>query len=201
VSATREIRTVCVYAASSDAVPTLYRAEAERLGALIAQRGYQLIYGAGQVGLMGDVARAVHAHGGHVIGVIPERLRTVELAYEQADELIVTETMRERKAIMEQRADAFIALPGGFGTLEELVEVLVLKQLHYHDKPIVALNVGGAFDALFAFFHRLRDDRLIKASHFDLYHVANDAETALAHLVDYVPRVPEPKWMPREDLV
>ncbi len=195
----REIKTVCVYASSSDAVPAVYRAEAERLGTLIAQRGYQLIYGAGQVGLMGDVARAVHAHGGHVIGVIPERLRTVELAYEQADELIVTETMRERKAIMEQRADAFIALPGGFGTLEELVEVLVLKQLHYHDKPIVALNVGGAFDALFAFFHRLCEDRLIKASHFDLFHVATDAQAALAHLVDYVPQVPVPKWMPRED--
>ena len=190
---------MCVYASSSDAVPAAYRAEAERLGALIAQRGYNLIYGAGQVGLMGDVARAVHAHGGHVIGVIPERLRTVELAYEQADELIVTETMRERKAIMEQRADAFIALPGGFGTLEELVEVLVLKQLHYHDKPIVALNVVGAFDALFAFFQRMSEDRLIKASHFELFHVANDAEAALAHLVDYVPRVPEPKWMPREE--
>lgn len=194
----RVIKTVCVYAASSDAAPAHYRAEAARLGALLAQAGYQLIYGAGQVGLMGEVARAVHAHGGHVIGVIPTRLRTIELAYEAADELIETETMRERKAIMESRADAFIALPGGFGTLEELIEVLVLKQLHYHDKPIVALNVGGAFDELFAFFQRLCNDRLIKASHFDLFHVANDASAAIAHLREYQPRKHEPKWMPRE---
>lgn len=194
------IRTICVYAASSETVPVAYRVAAEQLGALIARRGYRLIYGAGQVGLMGELARAVHAHGGHVTGVIPERLRTLELAYEEADELIVTETMRERKAIMEARADAFIALPGGFGTLEELIEVLVLKQLRYHDKPIVALNVDGAFDELFAFFHRLRKEQLIKASHFDLYHVAHDAEAALAHLVDYVPRVPEPKWSTREEL-
>lgn len=191
-------RTVCVYAASSDAVDPVYREAADALGAALAQRGHRLIYGAGQVGLMGVVARAVHAHGGHVTGVIPERLRTVELAYEAADELIVTETMRERKAIMESRADAFIALPGGFGTLEELVEVMVLRQLDYHEKPIVVLNINGVFDELFAFFQRLCADHFIKESHFALYHEARTVAEALAHIdVFSLPRL-EPKWFTPE---
>lgn len=187
-------KTVCVYASSSNALDDAYRAAAEQLGALLAQRGHRLIYGAGQVGLMGVVARAVHAHGGHVTGVIPERLRDLELAYEASDELIVTQTMRERKAIMESRADAFIALPGGFGTLEELVEVLVLKQLHYHAKPIAILNTLGAYDGLFAFFHRLRDDQFIKESHFELFHVANEPAAAVDYVEQYLHRPHEPKW-------
>ena len=192
-------KTICVYAASSDAVPQLHREAATALGALIGQRGHRLVYGAGQVGLMGDVARAVHANGGHVIGVIPERLRTVELAYEDADELIVTETMRERKAIMESRAAAFIALPGGFGTLEELVEMLVLKQLGYHGKPIVILDVAGVYEGLFAFFERLRDDRFIKESHFALYRVVKTPLEAIEAIENHVPLAHEPKWFARED--
>lgn len=191
-------KTICVYASSSDAVPQVYRDAAAVLGALIAQRGHRLVYGAGQVGLMGDVARAVHANGGHVIGVIPERLRTVELAYEEADELIVTETMRERKAIMESRAGAFIALPGGFGTLEELVEVLVLKQLQYHTKPIVILDITGVYAGLFAFFQRLRDDNFIKESHFALYYVVNTPLEALDYIDSHVPTAAESKWFTPE---
>ena len=189
-------KTICVYASSSDALDPVYCEAAEHLGALIARRGHRLIYGAGQVGLMGVVARAVHAHGGHVIGVIPERLRALELAYEGADELIVTETMRERKAIMESRADAFIALPGGFGTIEELVEVVVLRQLHYHDKPIVLLNTNGVYDALLSFFHRLHDDHFIKESHFGLFHIAKGLRDAIEHIEGYVPKPREDKWFP-----
>lgn len=189
-------KNICVYAASSDALDPAYCAAAEDIGRLIAQRGHRLVYGAGQIGLMGLTARAVHAQGGKVVGVIPERLRDLELAYEGADELIVTETMRERKAIMESRADAFVALPGGFGTLEELVEVLVLKQLHYHDKPIVAVNVNGVYDGLFAFFRRLEQDRFIKPSHFDLFHIVDTAEAAIDYIEHYTPQPREAKWFP-----
>lgn len=191
---THRNRTICVYASSSDALAPEYAAEAEALGALMAQRGHALVYGAGQVGLMGVVARAVHAHGGHVTGVIPTRLRTIELAYEDADELIETETMRERKAIMESRSEAFIALPGGLGTLEELVEMIVLKQLNYHQKPIVVLNTCGVYDDLFAFLRRLCADHFIKESHFDLFHVAANPSAALAYIETYVPQAPEGKW-------
>lgn len=191
-------KNICVYASSSDAVPAVYRDAAATLGALMAQRGHRLVYGAGQVGLMGDVARAMHANGGHVTGVIPERLRTLELAYEGADELIVTQTMRERKAIMESRAGAFIALPGGFGTLEELVEVLVLKQLHYHQKPIVILDITGVYEGLFTFFRRLCEENFIKESHFALYRVVGTPLEAIEYIETYVPAAPEPKWFANE---
>lgn len=189
---------ICVYASSSDAAPAACQRVAEELGALMARRGHPLVYGAGRVGLMGTVARAVHAGGGHVIGVIPERLRTVELAYEGADELIITQTMRERKAIMESRAQAFIALPGGFGTLEELVEVLVLRQLGYHDKPIVVLDVDATYQGLFDFFARLQRDRFIKESHLRLFHTAQSAVDALDYIAAHHPGAVEGKWFDRE---
>src|SRR5437867_216516 len=133
-------RAICVFSSSSDAVAPHYVELAQSFGALLARRHMGLVYGAGRVGLMGVLARAVHAHGGRVIGVIPDFLRAQEVAYEEADELIVTRDLRERKAIMESRYDAFVALPGGFGTLEEILEILTLKQLATHAKPVVFLN-------------------------------------------------------------
>ena len=137
-------KTICVYSSSSDAIAPEFFAVAEELGAALAGAGYGLIYGGARVGLMGAVARAVHAHGGHVVGVLPGVLQRKELTYEPADELIITQDLRERKAIMETRADAFIALPGGFGTLEEVLEILTLKQLLLHSKPLVLLNTDFA---------------------------------------------------------
>jgi uncharacterized protein (TIGR00730 family) len=183
-----------VYAASSDAVDADYLAVAERLGALLAGAGKTLVYGGGNVGLMGACARAVHAGGGRVVGVIPEKLQGLELGYEAADEYIVTTGMRERKAIMEERADAFVALPGGLGTLEEIIEVLVLKQLQYHDKPLVFLNTRGVFDPLFAFFDRLVADRFLKAGHRALFHVVDAPEAVLPLLAAYTPPPREGKW-------
>ncbi len=190
------IRTVCVYAASSEAVAPEYADAARRLGRLIAERGCHLVYGGGNIGLMGALARAAHEAGGHVIGVIPDRLRGLELAYEAADELIVTRDLRDRKAIMEDRADAFIALPGGFGTLEEIIEVMVLKQLWYHKKPLVFLNVRGIYDKLMAFFGHLVTEQFIPASHQSLYHVCNTPEQAIAYLDICETTTPERKWMP-----
>ena len=189
------MKTICVYASSSSAVDAVYHDAAHRLGTLIAEHGDALVYGAGAVGLMGVCARAVHQNnGGPVIGVIPEKLVELELAYREADELIVTETMSERKQTMAQRADAFIALPGGFGTMEEVMEVLVLKQLWYHHKPCIFLNINGIYNNLFAFFDALIADHFIKASHKDLYHVCATPEDAYAYLENYKPKPPHEKW-------
>ena len=137
---------VCVYCSSAGGLAEVHRSAARDLGRELAARGHRLVYGGGNVGLMGELARSVHDHGGTMVGVIPQGLVDRELAYHRADELLVTTTLRERKAEMDARADAFVVLPGGFGTLEELLEVLTLRQLRLHDRPIVLVNVAGYWD-------------------------------------------------------
>jgi len=171
---------VCVYCSSSNTIDDVYPSVAEALGRGLADRGHRLVYGGGNVGLMGVLARTAHKAGASVTGVIPEKLQDREgIAYD-ADDLIVTDTMRERKRIMYQEADAFIALPGGFGTLEEFMEVLTLKQLGYHDYPIVLLNADGFFDTLLSFFEELQEGNFTHATALsDLVHIVSDAEAAL----------------------
>ena len=139
---------VAVYCASSNKVEQTYFDDAVALGEGIAKRGWRLVYGAGSTGLMGAVARTAQAHGGKVYGVIPHFLDTLEVTYLDADELVRVETMRERKALMEINSDGFIALPGGFGTLEEFFEVLTWLQLGLHGHPVGILNVNGYYDFL-----------------------------------------------------
>ena len=173
---------ICVYCSSSNAIADTYPPVAEALGRGIARRGHELVYGGGAVGLMGVLAHAAHEEGGTVTGVIPSKLQDREgIAYD-ADELVVTDTMRERKGIMFRRSDAFVVLPGGFGTLEEFMEVLTLKQLGYHDHPIVILNVNGFFDTLLDFFDELRDGQFAREAITDLVHVVPTAEEALDRL-------------------
>jgi uncharacterized protein (TIGR00730 family) len=143
---------------------------------------------------MGAMARAVHAHGGKVIGVIPHYLRKKEVAYEEADELMVTKCLRERKAIMEERADAFVALPGGFGTLEEILEILTLKQLEAHGKPVVFLNTNGFFEPLLAMFERLYHEQFTRRDYRGHYHVADAPPAVLAHFKGYQPPPKIGKW-------
>jgi len=131
---------------------------AQELGELLAASGLAIVFGGGDVGLMGVLARAVHEGRGHVTGVIPDRLNQIDgRAYTLSDELIVTETMSERKSIIWRRADAFIAMAGGIGTLEEFLEVITLKKLGYHDKPVALINTGGIFDRLLEQFAELDD--------------------------------------------
>lgn len=188
------IRSVCVFSSSSDAVSPHYMEAASALGALLAEQKLTLVYGGGKVGLMGAVARAVHANGGKVVGVIPHYLRKKEVAYEQADELIVTKDLRERKAIMEERADAFVALPGGFGTLEEILEILTLKQLEAHGKPVVFLNTNGFFEPLLAMFERLYHEQFTKSDYRGHYHIADAPSDVLAHFDEYRPPAKVHKW-------
>ena len=129
---------------------------------------------------MGDCARAVHEHGGKVVGVIPESLSTVEIAYHNADELIVTDTMRERKQIMDDRADAFVVLPGGFGTLEELAEILVLKILGYTDRPLIIVNPDGFYDPLIELFNHFVDKKFAQPKHLALCSFVDAVEDVYA---------------------
>jgi hypothetical protein len=170
------MKSICVYCSSSDTIDPAFRAPAQRLGRLIAEHGDQLVYGGGSVGLMGECARAVHAHGGSVVGVIPESLTTAEIAYHHADELIVTQTMRERKQIMDDRADAFVVLPGGFGTLEELAEILVLKILGYTDRPLIIVNPDGFYDPLHVLFQHFIDHGFAKPKHLAMVTFVDDVD-------------------------
>jgi hypothetical protein len=187
-------KTICVYCSSSEALDPSYYQAANELGALMARQNYKLIYGGGRIGLMGALARAVHQHGGRIIGVIPKSLKEKELAYEACDELIVTRDLRDRKAIMETRADAFVALPGGFGTLEEVLEILTLKQLQFHLKPIILVNTNAFYDHLIRLCEHIYRERFAKPDSRLLYHVAADAANVFSHLENYQPPQLQSKW-------
>lgn len=183
---------LCVYCASSNRIDPAYFALAEAMGQQLVARGHRLIYGGGNVGLMGALARSVHASGGHVTGVIPEALKAIEgVAYDVADELIVTQTMQERKALMFTRAEAFLVLPGGFGTLEELLEVLTLKQLGYHARPIVLVNAFGFFDPLLALFDHFIHTGFAREGHRGLLRTVSAPEEAL-DVLETLLALPEP---------
>ena len=163
----------------------------------MAARRWGLVFGGGTVGLMGAVARGVHEGGGQVTAIIPEKLNRPGIVYETADEIVVTSTMRERKAEMDRRADAFLALPGGFGTLEEVLEVITLKQLKYHDRPVVLLNTGGFYDSLVALFHQQLRESFVRPEHQRLYCVAETSEDALTCIEEYRPqRLPDKLVVP-----
>jgi cytokinin riboside 5'-monophosphate phosphoribohydrolase len=170
---------VCVFCSSAGGLPEAFRSAAAELGRELAERGHRLVYGGGRVGLMGELARSVHRHGGTVAGVIPQGLVDRELAYHQADELLVTETLRERKAEMDVRADAFVVLPGGFGTLEELLEVVTLRQLRLHDRPIVLVNVAGYWDPFLAMVAEMVAKGLAPLGEGALFQVAKTAAEAV----------------------
>ena len=163
---------LCVYCSSSDRLNKKYFDAATELGERLVAEGWGLVYGGGKTGLMGAVARATKAAGGRVVGVIPEFMKVRELAFDEADELVTVITMRERKLLMETRADAFVTLPGGFGTLEEIMEILTLRQLDVVKKPCVFLNQDGFYDDLIRLFERMLRDNFFKPSNMELFRVA-----------------------------
>eukprot|EP00898_Chlorokybus_atmophyticus_P004170 jgi/Chlat1/4754/Chrsp308S04729 len=166
----KEIKQVCVYCGARAGDRPEYMAAArdlglELVGLVVVRRGMGLVYGGGSVGMMGGLAQAVHEAGGSVLGVIPTALKPVELSGECIGTIIETESMHERKAVMMDHADAFIALPGGVGTLEELVEMMTWSQLGIHAKPLGILNVAGFFDHLLAFLKHATDEGFIREQH------------------------------------
>lgn len=164
---------ICVYCASSTRVDRQYLDIAHETGRLIAKAGHTLVWGGGSVGLMGKVAQGVQEHGGKVVGVIPQFMIAKELAYKASDELIVTETMRQRKQAMEERSDFFIVLPGGFGTLEEFFEILTLRILDCHSKHIIVVNSMGFYDELLAFIEKLYQQRFASEKYRACYQVVD----------------------------
>ena len=187
-------KSLCVYCASSDRVDPKYFAVAAALGEAMAQREWGLIYGGGKTGLMGTVARAVKAGGGRVVGVIPEFMKARELAFTEADELISVITMRERKLLMETRADAFLALPGGWGTLEELLEILTLAHLETLQKPIIILNQEGYYDDLLRLFDRIVAEKFMHATIRGKYAIAHTVEEIFPLLDGWDYQPGDAKW-------
>lgn len=185
---------LCVYCASSDRLDPKYVATATELGRELVAREWGLVYGGGKTGLMGAVARAAKASGGRVIGVIPEFMKAKELAYDEADEIVTVVTMRERKLLMETRADAFVALPGGFGTLEEIMEILTLRQLNVVKKPCVFLNQDGFYDPLFALFETMLREKFFKPSNMDVFRIASSVPEIFAKIEECPVVSTDSKW-------
>lgn len=187
-------RLLCVYCSSSDRIDQKYAAVATALGTEMVRQGWDLVYGGGKTGLMGATARAVKAAGGRVVGVIPEFMKAKELAFDEADELVTVITMRERKLLMETRADAFVALPGGWGTLEEILEILTLRQLDVVQKPCVFLNQDGFYDDLLRLFERMLQDKFFKPSNLDLFRVTDTVPGIFREIAASAGAKAESKW-------
>jgi uncharacterized protein (TIGR00730 family) len=185
---------LCVYCASSDRLDPKYYDAAAELGRAMVAHGWGLVYGGGKTGVMGAVARAVKQAGGRVVGVIPEFMKARELAYDEADELVTVITMRERKLLMETRADAFLALPGGWGTLEEIMEILTLRQLNVVRKPCVFLNQDGFYDPLLALFERMLADQFFKPSNMALFRMASTVPQIFAEIEAGAGATADEKW-------
>jgi len=188
------MKSLCVYCASSDRLDPKYYEAADAVGRGLAARGWTLVYGGGKAGLMGAVARGAKAGGARVVGVIPEFMKVRELAFTEADELISVLTMRERKMLMETRADAFVALPGGWGTLEELMEILTLAYLEVLAKPVVILNLDGYYDDLLRFFDRILRERFMHDSTRKRFAVARTVPEIFPLIEDWVHRPSEKPW-------
>ena len=171
-------KSIAVFCASAEGVRPEYRAAAEELGRTLAELGVGLIYGGGRVGLMGAVADGALAAGGHVVGVIPHVLVDLEIAHQGISELHVTSTMHTRKALMAEKADAFFILPGGYGTLEEMFEVLAWQTLKIHSKPVVLLNVAGFYDTMLEFLDVCDREGMMRGNRGILL-VAKTADEAL----------------------
>jgi len=183
------MKRIAVYCGSRAGVRPEYAAAAQVLGTLLAREKIELVYGGGMIGLMGIVADAALKHGGHVIGVIPEKLVIKEVVHEKLPDLRVVKTMHERKALMAELADGFIALPGGFGTFEELFEVLAWSQLGWHQKPFGLLDTGGFYRPLLEFLDHTRHEGFISAKHRELVMAEPDAEKLLNRLKAHRPPV------------
>lgn len=188
------LRRICVYCGSNPGNDPAHRAVAHDLGAFLARQGITVVYGGGNVGLMGAVADGALSEGGQVIGVIPRSLMEKELGHGGVTELHVVGSMHERKQLMVDLSDGFIALPGGFGTLDELFETLTWLQLSFHDKPVALLNACGFFDGLIAFIHHMSREGFLKPEHAACVLVETAAEQLLERMQAFRP--PElGKWI------
>lgn len=185
---------IAVFCASSDQIAPVYREAAANVGKAIGEGNDELIYGGTNVGLMYEVARATRLSGGAVTGIIPECIRQRGVMASDVDRLIIAPDMKERKQLLRDQGDAFIALPGGWGTLEEITEVITLKQLGLHDKPIVFLNIAGFYNSFFDFVREIEHQGFVSASYRDLYEVTDEVGKAMAYIRNYTPEKRKSKY-------
>ena len=188
------MKSVAVYCGASSGTNELFTQQATAMGQTLAQRGFTLVYGGGRVGLMGAVADAVMQHGGRAIGVIPDFLADKELAHTGLTELHIVKTMHERKLLMADLAEGFVAMPGGFGTLEELFEVLTWGQLGLHKKPVALLNVAGFYDYLLRALDHMADEGLLRRENRNQLLSNPDPNGLLDEMLAYQPVALE-KWL------
>lgn len=191
------LNSLAVFCGSSSGHDAVYIETAAVVGQMLAARNIELIYGAGNVGLMGVLADAALAGGGRVHGVIPEFLKDYEVCHDELTRLTVTQTMHERKQIMADAANGFLVLPGGFGTLDEFFEILTWRQLHLHDCPIGILNVNGYFDPLLTMIQQMVERGFVRPENLDLFVVDTSVDALLDQLAAYEPQAVGGKWVDR----
>lgn len=193
------IKRICVFCGSSDSIDDTYLDAAWTMGQAVAEGGFELIFGGGGTGLMGSLADAALAGGTKVVGILPRLFNTPALAHPNLTELRIVDDMYNRKAIMMDAADAFLALPGGFGTFEELFEVLTWAQIGLHRKPVGVLNVNGYFNPLLDLIEHARVEGFIYEEHPSLLIVEEDVDRLLARLTQYQPPEGLERWVDREE--
>ncbi|HRQ56683.1 MAG TPA: TIGR00730 family Rossman fold protein [Azoarcus taiwanensis] len=197
--APRPLKSLCVYCGSSVGRDTVYADAARSLARVMVERGVRLVFGGGSVGIMGAVADEVLRLGGEAVGVIPQALMRKELAHAGLTEMHVTPSMHARKTLMAQLSDAFVALPGGIGTFEELFEVWTWGQLGFHDKPCAILNVGGYYDRLVEFLDHASAEEFVRPVHRGMLIVESDPELLLERFSAYQPPA-QPKWVKSDEI-
>lgn len=188
------MRSICVFCGSSCGLNEVYKTQTRLFGQLISKNNLTMVYGGGKVGLMGILADAVIESGGKSIGVIPQNIVDLEIAHDKLTELIIVNSMSERKIKMTELSDAFVALPGGFGTLDELAEVLTYNQLRIIDKPVGLLNVNSYFDPLIKFFDHAVHERFVREEHRNNIFISDNADILMEMLKDYQP-ITIDKWI------
>ncbi|NJL94772.1 MAG: TIGR00730 family Rossman fold protein [Anaerolineae bacterium] len=189
------ITSVCVFCGSSDGTAPIVQAAATELGEALARRGLTLVYGGGNTGLMGRVANGALAAGGTVVGIIPQALITRENQHLQLTETHIVDSMHERKAMMSDRAEGYIALPGGFGTFEELFEIITWAQLGIHNKPIIVYNLAGYYDPLLQMVASAAAQGFIRPTESTLFNVADRLADVFDHLENFAPRIQTRQWL------
>lgn len=179
---------ICIYGASSATLEPVYYAEAEKLGELLASAGHALVFGGGREGLMGAAARGVHKMGGEIIGIAPRFFDEPGILYEHCTEMLYTDTMRERKQLMEERSQATVVLPGGIGTYEEFFEMLTLKQLGRTDRAIVIVNTNGYYEPMQRLLEHTAQTHFMSHNCLELYKLVDTPQQALDYINSYVPQ-------------
>lgn len=187
-------KTICVYCSSSNNLPEKFYKHAQELGTKIGKNNYNMVYGGTNVGMMGVIANNALKNGAEVTGVIPERIASFGLKNPDLAKVIVTKDMRERKATMEKYADIFVAAAGGFGTFEEVFEILVAKQLSYHNKPIIFLNFDNYYENMFKMFETIYQNGFAKKEAQSLYFIANTIDEMFEYINQYTPKEFVLKW-------